>query len=164
MTFLAITPGRHLSRRARSRWLSPKRNPKKPGISVSPFTNGDIGNHGATAASLEPRTCFNVTTPQGVSRTRRVVASNYPVAIGRPIHAAMSAWVYVLHHPYHAIIDAADLFRLPSAPPGRYPLQLRHTDGGLRREGEIVARGREPVRLRLEFHDGDLRIEDRQGR
>ena len=119
------------------------------------FRNSDVANHGVTASSPEPENRFNVVTPPGRRSTHRFVASKSPVAIGCPIHAAMAAWVYVFDHPYHAVTGERGEFRLPPVPPGRYTLHVRHPDGGLRRQQEVVVREGEPVTARIEFHGDD---------
>jgi plastocyanin len=125
------------------------------------FRNSDAANHGVTASSLESKNGFNVSTPPGGRYTHRFVASRPPVAIGCPIHGAMAAWIYVLDHPYHAITDQAGLFRLPPVPPGRYTLQVRHPDGGLRRHEDVVVREGGPMHLRIEFHEDDRKPQRR---
>lgn len=125
------------------------------------FRNSDIANHGVTASSLEEANTFNVTTPPGGGHTHRFVASEYPVAIGCPIHAAMAAWVFVFDHPYFAVTDERGGFRLPPVPPGRYTLQVRHPGGGMRRKQEVVIREGEPIRHRIEFHGDDLGVRGR---
>jgi len=57
------------------------------------FLNNDVANHGVSAASFEAENRFNITTPPGGSYKHRFAASKRPVAIGCPIHAAMSAWI-----------------------------------------------------------------------
>ena len=128
------------------------------------FRNSDAANHGVKASSLEPKNEFNVTTPQGGRYAHRFVASKAPVAIGCPIHGMMAAWVYVFDHPDHAVTGERGQFRLPPVPPGRYTLQVRHPDGGLRRQEEVVVRAGEPVRLRIEFHGDDLKVGKRAGK
>jgi plastocyanin len=127
------------------------------------FRNGDDANHGITANSSEPRNRFDLVTPPGGSQTHRFVASESPVALGCPVHGSMAAWVYVFDHPYHAVTDGRGRFRLPPVPPGRYTLQVRHLDGGMRRQEEIVVRAGESVRLRIEFHGGDRASPGRAG-
>jgi plastocyanin len=122
------------------------------------FRSEDWANHGVVAASPEARNRFNVAVPPGGSYTHRFVASGSPVALSCPIHVAMSGWVYVFGHPYFAVTDGRGRFRLPTVPPGRYTVRVRHPDGGLRRQEEVVVRGGEPVRLRIEFHGGDRRV------
>jgi plastocyanin len=119
------------------------------------FLNSDAANHGVTASSPEPRNRFDVSTSPGVTYRHRFVASGRPVAIGCPIHGAMSAWIYVLDHPYHAVTDARGSFRLPPVPPGRYVLHVRHPDGGMGRRQEIDVRTPAPVRVRIEFGEKD---------
>jgi plastocyanin len=123
------------------------------------FLNGDLANHGVMATSLEPGNCFNVTFPLGESYKHRFVASSHPVAIGCPVHASMSAWVYVFAHPYHALTDERGRFRLPPLPPGRYTLQVRHADGGMRKHEPVLARAGEHLDLRIEFHGADLKAQ-----
>lgn len=128
------------------------------------FCNGDDANHGVTSYSPEPRNRFDLVTPPGGRQTHRFVASKSPVAIGCPVHGSMAAWVYVFDHPYHAVTSERGEFRLPAVPPGRYTLQVRHPDGGMRRQEEIVVRVGEPVRLRIEFHGGDRKSTGRVGK
>jgi plastocyanin len=125
------------------------------------FRNGDVANHGVTASSSERENRINVFTPPGGRSTQRFVASKSPVAVGCPIHPAMAAWVYVFDHPYHAVTGERGEFRLPPVPPGRYTLHVRHPDGGLRRQQEVVVREGQPSRLRIEFHEDDFKAGDR---
>jgi hypothetical protein len=125
------------------------------------FLNGDVANHGVTATSLVPENCFNVSIPlAGQRHKHRFLASTYPVAIGCPIHASMAAWIYVFAHPYHGVTDEEGRFRLPPVPPGRYTLQIRHSDGGMKKQETIEVRPGETVRLRVEFHGADLSARD----
>jgi plastocyanin len=129
------------------------------------FLNSDNANHGVTAAALEPANCFNVSIPlAGEHYTHRFVASKHPVAIGCPVHASMAAWIYVFDHPHHAVTDDQGRFRLPVVPPGRYILQVRHADGGMRKQEAIEIRSRDSVRLQIEFHEADLIIRVRADR
>jgi hypothetical protein len=76
----------------------------------------------------------------------------------------MAAWVYVFDHPYHAVTNETGRFRLPPVPPGRYMLHVRHPDGGLRRQEDVVVRAGEPVRLRVVFHGGDRKAPGHAGK
>jgi plastocyanin len=122
------------------------------------FFNNDAANHGVTAASLEPKNSFNVTTPPGRSYKHRFVAAKRPVAIGCPIHGAMAAWVFVFEDPYHAVTDENGLFRLPPVPPGRYMLHVRHQDGGMSKQEEVLVHPGEPLRIRISFGKGDIKV------
>ncbi len=122
------------------------------------FLNNDIANHGVSAASFEAENSFNMTTPPGGSYKHRFAASKRPVAIGCPIHAAMSAWIYVFDHPYHTVTDEKGSFRLPPVPPGRYTLRLRHPEGGMDRSQELIVRPGTPVQLRIEFAEKDRKV------
>jgi hypothetical protein len=124
------------------------------------FLNGDVANHGVMASSPEPANCFNVSIALGGSYRHRFVASSHPVAIGCPVHASMSAWVYVFAHPYHVVTDEHGRFSLPPVPPGRYTLQVRHADGGMSRRAPVVGAG-EHLDVRIKFHEADLRAQVR---
>jgi len=129
------------------------------------FLNSDSANHGVTATSLEPKNCFNVSIPLAGERYKhRFVVSTRPVAIGCPVHASMAAWIYVFEHPYHAITDEAGRFHLSPVPPGRYTLKVRHIDGGMNKQMVAVVRAGEPLTLRIDFHERDLKTRDRDGR
>jgi plastocyanin len=121
------------------------------------FVNSDVSNHGVTAASLEVENRFNMTTPQGGAYKHRFVASRRPVAIGCPIHQAMSAWIYVFNHPYHAVTDERGSFRLPPVQPGSYTLRAHHPDGGMANRRELIVRPGPSVRVRIEFGEKDLK-------
>ena len=127
------------------------------------FRNSDGANHGVTSQSREPRNRFDLVSPPGGRQTHRLVATDSPVAIGCPVHGSMAAWIYVFDHPYHAVTGERGQFRLPPVPPGRYTLQVRHPDGGMRRREEIVVRAGERVRLRIDFHDEDRKTKGRAG-
>lgn len=121
------------------------------------FRNSDAANHGVIAYSITPANRFSVTTPPGGRTTRRFEASEAPVAIGCPIHVAMSAWVYVFEHRRFAVTDDRGRFRLPAVPPGRYTLHVRHPDGGMRHRREVVV-GEGAGAIRVEFHGPDLDV------
>ncbi len=125
------------------------------------FLNNDVANHGVSAASFEAENRFNITTPLGGSYKHRFAASKRPVAIGCPIHAAMSAWIYVFDHPFHTVTDETGSFRLPPVPPGRYMLRVRHPDGGMDLSQKIDVRRAAPVQLRIEFGENDLKADAR---
>ncbi|RUL85933.1 carboxypeptidase regulatory-like domain-containing protein [Tautonia sociabilis] len=120
------------------------------------FLNNDVANHGVTASSRDARNRFNVTTPPGGSYTHRFRASRQPVAVGCPVHAAMSAWVFVFDHPYFAITGEDGSFLIPDVPPGRYTLHVRHVEGGMTDRRPVVVEPGGPTRLRIAFDGDDL--------
>src|SRR5208337_1346096 len=119
------------------------------------FLTNDVANHGVSAASFEAENRFNISTPPGGSYKHRFAALKRPVVIGCPIHAAMSAWIYVFDHPYHTVTDETGSFHLPPVPPGCYTLRVRHPDGGMDRSQELIVRPATPVQLRIEFGGKD---------
>jgi plastocyanin len=124
------------------------------------FLNSDNANHGVTATALEPANCFNVSIPLvSQSYTHRFLASKHPVAIGCPVHVSMAAWIYVFEHSFHDVSDEQGRFHLPPAPPGRYTLQIRHADGGMKREQPVELHSGQPARVKVELHGADLKAQ-----
>jgi plastocyanin len=122
------------------------------------FRNSDAANHGVRASSLEPRNQFNRMTPLRGHFTHRFVTSKHPVAIGCPIHSAMAGWIYVFDHGFHAVTDNKGRFTLPPVRTGRYTLRVHHPDGGLRKTVQILVDADTPLRLRIDFHEGDWKV------
>jgi plastocyanin len=120
------------------------------------FRNSDGANHGVSASSLEAKNCFNETTSPGGRYVHTFLASRHPVAIGCPIHGAMSGWVYVFDHTKFAVTDEEGRFRLPPVTPGEYTLHARHIDGGMKRAERIVLEEGE-CEHRIEFQASDLK-------
>jgi plastocyanin len=123
------------------------------------FHNSDLANHGVIAASSAAKNRFNVMVAHGERYTHRFVSSSHPVAIGCPVHAAMAAWIFVFDHPYFAVTDSRGEFRLPAIAPGRYRLHVRHPDGGMVRQTEIVITDK-TIGVRIDFHKEDLKRAD----
>ena len=111
------------------------------------------------ASSPEPKNQFNVMIQLDRHHSHRFVTSKYPVAIGCPIHTAMAGWIYVFDHGFHAVTDSKGHFTLPPVPPGRYTLRVHHADGTLRKTEPIVVEADKPMRLRIDFHDRDCKVE-----
>lgn len=122
------------------------------------FLNSDGANHGVAASSLEAENRFNVVTPPGGRHEHAFVASRRPVAIGCPIHAAMSAWVHVFDHPYFAVTDDGGRFRLPPVPPGTYTLHARHPDGGMAYTGPLLVAETGMEEVQIAFDGDDLKV------
>jgi len=124
------------------------------------FLNNDAANHGVTASNARAANRFNTYTPPGGRYLHRFAPSRSPVKIGCPIHAAMSAWVFVFDHPFHDVTDAEGRFRLPPVPPGEYRLRVRHPDGGMTARRTVTAPEAEdrsePIRIEVAFDAEDL--------
>jgi plastocyanin len=120
------------------------------------FLNNDIANHGVTALGASADNSFNVTTPTGGRYTHRFVPSRRPVALGCPIHVAMSAWIFVFDHPWHAVTDDRGRFRISGVPAGRRTLFVHHPAGGLRRRVEVDVPDGETTSVEISFAEEDL--------
>jgi plastocyanin len=122
------------------------------------FTNSDGANHGVRADSKNPRNCFNVITPPGMSHRVKFGATKEPVRIDCPVHASMSAWVFVFDHPYFAVTGKDGSFRLPPLPPGSYTLHVRHASGAMSRRQSIKVEAGQAQRLSIAFAKDDLKV------
>jgi plastocyanin len=120
------------------------------------FLNSDVANHGVTSSDRSDRNRFNVTRQPGSEYVHRFVPSRQPVAIGCPVHSAMSAWIFVLDHDHHTVTDDHGRFELPPAPPGRFDLVVHHPDGGLRRRIPVEIRAGERTTIVVDFLAEDL--------
>ena len=111
------------------------------------FLNSDRLLHNLHSASKDNPT-FNRTQPRG-----RAI----PIAFAKPeivrvdcdLHSWMRAWVVVADHPFYALTGEAGAFELPSAPPGKYTLQIwQETLGIATREVTVSA---DDARVRVEL-------------
>ena len=74
--------------------------------------------------------------------------SNPPITVKCDVHPWMSAFIFVLEHPYFAVTDEAGKFSIPNLPAGKYTLGVWHeglktTDG--KNEVEIVVKENKTV-------------------
>jgi plastocyanin len=120
------------------------------------FLNSDVANHGVTSSARSDQNRFNITRQPGDEYVHRFAASRQPVAIGCPVHSAMSAWVFVLDHPYHTVTDNRGRFELPPVSPGRSTLVVHHPDGGLKRRIPVEIRADERTTVAVDFLAEDL--------
>jgi plastocyanin len=121
------------------------------------FANSDGANHCVRTTNREPRNCINIVLAPGTSLKHRFVAAKEPVKVDCPVHATMGAWLFVFDHPYYAVTDARGAFKLPTPPPGKYVLHVRHASGGMRRSLPLVVKEGEPQSLKVAFGKDDLK-------
>lgn len=74
------------------------------------------------------RTLFNIAQPAAgqVDRHLLELRRGDIVEIDCDAHNWMSAWIYTLDHPYHAIADSDGRFEIGEVPPGAYEIAAWH--------------------------------------
>lgn len=79
-----------------------------------------------------------------------VVAEEGMIIVKCDVHGWMQAFIRVDAHPFHAVTDAAGVFRIPEVPPGTYQLELWHEKLGQQRVSvEVEAGSTEIVKARF---------------
>jgi hypothetical protein len=108
----------------------------KPFVQVAPFlssleiVNSDRLNHNVNGKTDDGMQVFNYAMPnpnwpekQSIARPMRRAGL---LTIQCDIHNWMSAYVWVVRHPYYAVTDAKGAFELKDVPPGEYELVAWH--------------------------------------
>lgn len=124
------------------------------------FTNSEPANHNVRAVSLLPANQFNVYTGLGGGYEHRFQADpkGRPVMLGCDIHPWMRAWIYVFDHGFATVTDAAGRFAISRLPPGRYLLEVRQPDVGIRCRRDVQLAGDETVKIDVELTAADLNV------
>ena len=68
----------------------------------------------------------------------------------------MSAWIYVLAHPFHTITKSDGEFRFEGVPDGEYTLRLMHPAGELSWSRDVTIEPGAEVRLDIEVSPDNL--------
>ena len=90
------------------------------------------------------RTLFNLAQPkQGQSNTKAIkTRRGNVVELSCDAHSWMAGWLYVLEHPYYAVVGADGVFSIDGVPPGSYTLKAWHPElGELEQQVEVGAGG-----------------------
>lgn len=74
------------------------------------------------------RTLFNMAQPKlGQTNTKTIkTRRGQIVELSCDAHAWMAGWLYVLEHPYFAVVGADGTFKIEDIPPGSYTLKAWH--------------------------------------
>jgi plastocyanin len=117
------------------------------------FDNSDICNHNVRAFSTTSGNELNafVTAAQPVKKI--FTAEKAPIKIGCSLHAWMTAWVFVVPHPWFAVSDEKGTFTIKNVPPGKYTLWLRHPDTGMHERCKIEVKSGETLEVEFEWKD-----------
>jgi len=96
------------------------------------------------------RSLFNLAQPTQGDRTMRTVAPRRGevIRLECDAHNWMLGWLYVVDHPYYALVGEDGGFTIDQVPPGTYRLRAWHpTLGAQEREVTATAKGRLDVNL-----------------
>lgn len=74
------------------------------------------------------RTMFNLAQPKLGQVNKKVIKTRrgQVVELACDAHAWMSGWLYVLEHPYFAVVGEDGSFKIENVPPGSYTLKAWH--------------------------------------
>ncbi|MEE8448187.1 MAG: carboxypeptidase regulatory-like domain-containing protein [Thermodesulfobacteriota bacterium] len=104
------------------------------------------------AQAKHGRTVFNLGLPiQGV-KVKRVMKRVGLIHVMCDEHKWMSAYIWVMDHPYFAVTDEGGSFEIANVPPGKYKIRAWHETLGVR---EIEMEVREGEKLDINF---DFRV------
>lgn len=104
--------------------------------------NSDPTLHNIRCIAKKNRS-FNIAQPkQGDSREKSFDKPEEPVKFKCDVHAWMTAYVFVLEHPYFAVTGADGTFSIPEGlPPGEYTLTAWHEKYGKQEKKITVTEG-----------------------
>ncbi|PYV13502.1 MAG: TonB-dependent receptor [Acidobacteria bacterium] len=96
-------------------------------------------------------TFFNLGLPfQGVEVSRPLARPGMVTFKCDAGHTWMRGFLLVLDHRFHAVSDAAGLFRIPAVPPGGYRLKAWHEKLGTR-DAPVTVKAGEDAKVRIDF-------------
>ncbi len=89
------------------------------------------------------RTMFNLAQPKlGQVNVKKIkTRRGQVVELVCDAHAWMSGWLYVLEHPYFALVGADGSFKIDDVPPGKYKLKAWHPVLNFREQAVEVTAG-----------------------
>ena len=89
------------------------------------------------------RTLFNLAQPQqDQTNTKKIkTRKGKAVELACDAHSWMAGWLYVLEHPYYAVVGADGTFEIGDIPPGDYKLMAWHPVLGMQEQDLEVAAG-----------------------
>ena len=94
------------------------------------ISNGDPTTHNVRCLGKRNRP-FNVGQPEGTPpRTKTFNRPEMALKIKCDIHPWMSAYVFVMEHPYFAVTKADGSFTIDGLPPGRHTIKAWHETFG----------------------------------
>lgn len=89
------------------------------------------------------RTLFNLAQPKQNQENKKKIRTRRgkAVELACDAHAWMAGWLYVLEHPYFAVVGDDGQFQIGDVPPGKYKLVAWHPVLGLKEQAIEVGAG-----------------------
>jgi plastocyanin len=95
------------------------------------FENSDLCNHNVRTYTTLPANDLDAFTRPAQPVEKAFEAQKHPIKVGCNLHPWMTAWVFVVPHPWVAVTDEKGAFAIAGVPPGKYSVWVRHPDTGL---------------------------------
>ena len=92
--------------------------------------NSDPVVHSVRTISVKNRSFNNVHAPQSEDRIHTFKHVEKPIHVANSFQKWMSAFVFVMDHPFFAVTDAQGRFKIEGLPPGEYTLEAWHEELG----------------------------------
>ncbi len=117
------------------------------------FDNSDNVNHSVTIFSDVKENSLNVFVTAKDPVVKDFAAEKAPLRVGCALHPSMTAWIYVVPHPWVAVSDEKGTFAIRGIPPGKYKLLLRHPDTGLLERRDVEVRPGKSIEVEVEWKE-----------
>lgn len=92
--------------------------------------NSDPVVHSVRTMSIKNRSFNNVHAPQSEDRIHTFKHVEKPIHVANSFQKWMTAFVFVMDHPFFAVTDAQGRFKIEGLPPGEYTLEAWHEELG----------------------------------
>ncbi|MCE9532261.1 MAG: hypothetical protein K8T89_14245 [Planctomycetes bacterium] len=117
------------------------------------FDNSDICNHSVRTFAATPSNEMNVFVTAAQPLKKIFAPEKHPIQVGCTLHGWMSAWVFVVPHPWFAITDEKGEFTIKQVPPGKHTLWFRHPDTRLQERRDIEVKSGEVAEVAIEWKE-----------
>ncbi len=107
------------------------------------IVNSDPCTHNVRSFARKNRP-FNISQPRGGTRQKSMTRPEHPVKLKCDIHPWMSAYVFVMEHPFFAVTGPDGVFQIDGLPAGRYTLAAWHERYGELTKSIVVSEEERP--------------------
>ena len=113
------------------------------------IVNSDPCTHNVRSFARKNRP-FNISQPRGGARQKSMTKPEHPVKLKCDIHPWMSAYVFVMEHPFFAVTGPDGVFQIDGLPAGQYTLAAWHERyGELTKEAVVSKQAHPEVQFRF---------------